>query len=195
MAKSSSHKIHVYGSATDTAVKCPFGQPFPDLRSSWILSGPTCSGKSQILMNLILRYYKGLFARVFVFSPSIKIDPTYGPLRKFLDQMSSDPQREPFYFDDLDQTQLGKIIDEQQAICESCKKRGIKEPEILIVVDDMADRPDVLNRRQSGRNQGGSWMTSLAVRGRHLHISCLVSTQCLNMVALCIRKNVRNILV
>ena len=97
-------------------------------------------------MNLILRYYKGLFARVFVFSPNIKIDPTYGPLRKFLDQMSSDPQREPLYFDDLDQTQLGKIIDEQQAICESCKKRGIKSPEILIVVDDMADRPDVLNR-------------------------------------------------
>ena len=38
-------------------------------------------------------------------------------------------------------------------------------------------------------------MTSLAVRGRHMHISWLVSTQCLNMVALCIRKNTRNILV
>ena len=38
-------------------------------------------------------------------------------------------------------------------------------------------------------------MVSLAVRGRHIHCSWMVSTQCLNMVSLPIRKNVRNILV
>lgn len=38
-------------------------------------------------------------------------------------------------------------------------------------------------------------MVSLAVRGRHMHVSWMVSTQCLNLVSLPIRKNVRNILV
>ena len=75
-----------------------------------------------------------------------------------------------------------------------CRKRKIKCPEILVVIDDMADRTDVLNRRSGARN-GGSHITSLAVRGRHSHISWIVSTQCLNLVCSPVRKNVRNLVI
>ena len=62
----------------------------------------------------------------------------------------------------------------------------------MIVVDDMADRADVLNKRSGARN-GGSHIMSLSVRGRHSCISFIVSTQALNLCCLPIRKNVRNI--
>ena len=132
-----------------------------------------------------------MFARIYVFSPSILIDDSYIELRKYLDKMSPN---EKLYFEDLDQNVLGKIISDQTAICEMCKKRKIQCPEILVVVDDMADRSDCLNRRSGARN-GGSHILSLAVRGRHSHISWMVSTQCLNLVCLPIRKNVRNLVI
>ena len=189
MAKSDIHKVHVYG--TGATVECPHGLPFASLPSSWIFSGPTSSGKSQAWLSLILRVYKGMFDRIYVFSPSILVDDSYTELRKFLDKMSPN---EKLYYEDLDQNVLGKIISDQTAICEMCKKRNLKCPEILCVIDDMADRSDVLNRRSSARN-GGSHIVSLAVRGRHSHISWMVSTQALNLVSLPVRKNVRNLII
>ena len=75
--------IHVYGGAAET-IPCPFGEPFPDLPTSFILAAPTASGKTMIILNLLLRYYKDMFARIWFFSPSIKLDPQYAPLRKYL---------------------------------------------------------------------------------------------------------------
>ena len=189
MGKTSVHEVHVYGHGS--TVECPHGLPFPSLPSSWIFSGPTCSGKSQAWLSLILRVYKGMFARVYVFSPSILVDDSYTELRKYLDKMSPN---EKLYHEDLDQNVLGKIIADQTAICEMGKKKSIKCPEICCIVDDMADRSDCLNRRSGARN-GGSHILSLAVRGRHSHISWMVSTQCLNLVCLPIRKNVRNLVI
>ena len=192
MGKSTNiHEVTVYGSGA-CGVPSP-GLPHPDLPSSWILSGPTCSGKSQAWLTLILKVYQGLWDRIFVFSPSILVDDSYVELRKYLDKMGGG--KEKLYFEDMDMTALGRILDEQRAICEMCKKQKIKCPEILVVVDDMADRADVLARRSGVKNQGGSHIVSLAVRGRHIHCSWMVSTQCLNLVSLPIRKNVRNILV
>jgi hypothetical protein len=187
MGKSDIHKVHVFGHGS--TVESPHGPPFPSLPSSWVFSGPTCSGKSQAWLTLILRVYKGMWDRIFVFSPSILVDDSYQELRKHLDKMSP---REKLYFDDMDMGALGKIIADQTAIVEMCKKNKQKPPQILIVVDDMADRSDVLNRRSGARN-GGSHILSLSVRGRHSCISFIISTQALNLCCLPIRKNVRNI--
>jgi len=187
MVQSDIHKVHVYGHGS--TVENPHGAPFPSLPSSWVFSGPTCSGKSQAWLSLILRVYKGMWDRIFVFSPSILVDDSYQELRKYLDKMSP---REKLYFDDMDMNALGKIIADQTAIVEMCKKNKQKPPQILCVCDDMADRSDVLNRRTGARN-GGSHIMSLAVRGRHSCISWIVSTQAWNLVSLPIRKNVRNI--
>jgi hypothetical protein len=145
-----------------------------------------------IILNILLRYYKGEFARIWFFSPSIKLDPQYAPLRKYLEQMS-DQQKEPLMFEELDQQALGKILEEQRLIVEDCRKRKIPAPQVCVVLDDMADRGDILNRRSGGSH--GSWLNTLACRGRHLNVTWMVSTQCLNLIGTVIRKNVRCMLV
>ena len=118
------NEIFVFGGASET-IPCPYGMPFPDLPTSFILAAPTASGKTMIILNILLRYYKDMFARIWFFSPSIKLDPQYAPLRKYLEKMS-DQDKEPLMFEDLDQQALGKILDDQKAICEECRKR--KQP-------------------------------------------------------------------
>ena len=186
--KPSGNAIHVYGGAAET-VPCPFGEPFPDLPTSFILAAPTASGKTQIILNLLLRYYKDMFARIWVFSPSIKLDPQYAPLRKYLEKMA-DEDKEPLTFEDLDQQALGRILDDQRAICEDCRKRKQKIPQVCVVLDDLADRGDILQKRQ-GAASGGSWLVSLATRGRHFGVTWIVSSQVLNLVGTVIRKNCR----
>jgi hypothetical protein len=74
MGSSSKNKIHVFSGAAET-IPCPFGEPFADLPTSFLLAAPTASGKTMIILNLLLRYYKDMFARIWFFSPSIKLDP------------------------------------------------------------------------------------------------------------------------
>lgn len=181
------NQLHIFGGAAETT-PCPFGEPFPDLPTSFLLAAPTASGKTMIILNLLLRYYKDQFARIWFFSPSIKLDPQYAPLRKYLEKMT-DQQKEPTMFEDLHQDVLGKLLDEQRSITEACRKRKMKPPQVCVVLDDLADRGDILTKRQGG-NQG-SWMVSLATRGRHFGVTWIISSQVLNLVGTVIRKNVR----
>ena len=182
------NQIHVFPGAAET-VPCPHGAPFPDLPTSFLLGAPTASGKTMIILNLLLRYYKDQFARIWIFSPSIKLDPQYAPLRKMLEKMT-DHQREPLMFEDMDQAALGKVLDEQRKITEECRKRKVKPPQVCVILDDLADRGDILQRRQGGTS-GGSWLVTLATRGRHFGVTWIISSQCLNLVGTVIRKNVR----
>ena len=154
--KPTRNQIHVYGGASET-VPCPFGsEPFPDLPTSFILAAPTASGKTMIILNLLLRYYKDMFARIWVFSPSIKLDPQYAPLRKYLEKMS-DQDKEPLMFEDLDQQALGKILAEQRLIVEECRKRKQPSPQVCVILDDLADRGDILQKRQGRPQVGAGW--------------------------------------
>ena len=183
--------IHIYDGAAET-VPCPYGQPFPDLPTSFLLAAPTASGKTMIILNLLLRYYKDMFARIWIFSPSIKLDPQYAPLRKYLEAMANQ-DKECLMYEDLDQKVLGKLLDEQRQITEQCRKRKIKAPQVCVVLDDLADRGDILTKRQGGAQ--GSWMISLATRGRHFGVTWIISSQVLNLVGTVIRKNVRSMCV
>ena len=144
----------------------------------------------MIILNLLLRYYKGQFSRIWIFSPSIKLDPQYAPLRKLLERMS-DQSKEPTMFEDLDQQVLGKLLEEQRLIVEQCRKRKMTAPQVCVILDDLADRGDILQRRQGGTS-GGSWLVTLATRGRHINCTWVISSQCLNLVGTVIRKNVRS---
>ena len=183
--------IHIYEGAAETA-PCSYGQPFPDLPTSFLLAAPTASGKTMIILNLLLRYYKDMFARIWIFSPSIKLDPQYAPLRKYLESMCNQ-DKECLMYEDLDQKVLGKLLDEQRMITEQCRKRKIKAPQVCVVLDDLADRGDILTKRQGGTQ--GSWMISLATRGRHFGVTWVISSQVLNLVGTVIRKNVRSMCV
>ena len=85
MGGAKGNEIHFYAGAAETT-PCPHGEPFPDLPTSFLRAAPTASGKTMIILNLLLRYYKDQFARIWIFSPSIKLDL----LRKYLEPVRPD---------------------------------------------------------------------------------------------------------
>jgi hypothetical protein len=90
----------------------------------------------------------------------------------------------------MDHAHLGKILDEQREIVEACRKRAVKPPQVLLILDDLGDQGDVLASRRGGKS-GGSWLTTLACRSRHLCLTWICSVQKLNQAGLTIRANTR----
>jgi hypothetical protein len=181
------NQIQLFGHAAET-IACPYGEPFAPIPTNICLVAPSGQGKTLILLNLLLKFYKDMFQRIWFFSPSIKLDPQYAPLRKYLEKMS-DQDKEPLMFEDLDQEALGRILHDQRQICEECRKRKQPIPQVCVVLDDMADRGDILTKRQGG--DSGSWLVTLATRGRHFGCSWIVSSQVLVLIGTILRKNCR----
>ena len=100
----------------------------------------------------------------------------------------SDGDKEPLIFEDLDQQALGRILTDQRLIVEECRKRKQPSPNVCLILDDLADRGDILQKRQ-GAASGGSWLVALATRGRHFGVTWIGSSQVLNLVGAVIRIN------
>ena len=49
-----------------------------------LLLGVSGGGKTVLLQNLILDVYRGCFERIFVFSPSVDIDQSWEPVKKYI---------------------------------------------------------------------------------------------------------------
>ena len=179
--------IDVFGAPAET-VPCPYGEPFPSIPTNFCLVSPSGGGKTVVLQNLLLKFYKGMFQRIWFFSPSIKLDPQYTPIRKYLEKMS-DQDKEPLMFEELEQQALGRILTDQRLICEECRKRKQPIPQCCVVLDDFGDRGDILTKRQGGNL--GSWIITLAVRGRHFGVSWIITSQVLRLLGTVIRKNCR----
>ena len=137
-----------------------------------LLLGPSGSGKGVLLANMILDLYKGCFERIYVFSPSINVDHTWEPVKKYISEIIDKKDDEPeFYYDSYDPESLGIIIDMQKKIVEYQKKQHNSKKifSVLIVVDDFADSPEF--------SRNSKLLHSLFTRGRHSGISTIVSTQ------------------
>ena len=137
-----------------------------------IILGPSGSGKGILLQNMILDIYKDCFERIYIFSPSITVDHTWQPVKKYISDkiMKSDDEPE-FYYDTYDPDSLDKIMDNQKKIVEYQKKQKDTKNifQILIIVDDHADDPAF--------SRNSKLLHSLFTRGRHSGISTIVSTQ------------------
>ena len=92
-----------------------------------IILGPSGSGKGILLQNMILDIYKDCFERIYIFSPSINVDHTWQPVKKYISEkiMKSDDEPE-FYYDTYDPESLDKIIDNQKNIVEYQKNKKIQ---------------------------------------------------------------------
>jgi len=134
----------------------------------------------------LLHQYRGCFERIYVFSPSIDIDMTWVPVKKYVEnELKVDLSKEPCFFDEWDPAALEKIITEQYKLIEFQKKRGYKKLfSILICIDDFADRPDLMHHN-------ANLLSRLFFRGRHLSINTLVSSQRLKSIASAIRANLQ----
>ena len=91
-----------------------------------IVLGPSGSGKTVLLTNLILDVYKGCFSRIYIFSPSIKVDTTWMPVKKYIEENDMCGKDEECFFDHYDPEDLEKIIDTQKKVAQYMKDHGKK---------------------------------------------------------------------
>jgi DNA replication protein DnaC len=54
----------------------------PRLPVRAVILGPSGSGKSILIQNMILNIYRNCFTRIYIFSPSIDVDSTWLPVKK-----------------------------------------------------------------------------------------------------------------
>jgi len=155
-----------------------------------IILGPSSAGKGVLLQNMILDIYRDCFERIYIFSPSINVDHTWLPVKKYISEKINKSDDEPeFYYDTYDPESLQKIIDTQKQIVEYQKKQKDTKYifQILIIVDDHADDPAF--------SRNSKLLHSLFTRGRHSGISTIVSTQKFAAIHPIIRVNATELIV
>ena len=135
------------------------------------------------LISLILEQYRGVFERIYIFSPSIDIDDGWIPVKKYIEQdLGVNTEREQAYWDEWDEAALRRIIQQQRKITEASKKLEMKKLyQVLIICDDLADVPQL--HRPNGA------LDTLFIRGRHMQISTLFSSQKLRLISAAVRVN------
>ena len=153
-----------------------------------IVLGPSGSGKSILLQNMILDIYKDCFSRIYIFSPSINVDyQTWLPVKKWIDSNINNTHDEQFYFDNFDENSLSDIINTQRKIVEYQKKHNHKKLfQILVIIDDFADNYKVSHH---------PLINALFTRGRHSQISTVIATQKFHALSNIIRINATDLYV
>lgn len=153
----------------------------PKIPMRGIFLGPSGTGKTNMLGNMIINMYNGCFERIYIWSPSIGIDSTY---QHIMDYQSKNMETEDdkLYFNQYNEFELEKIIEMQRKVIEYQKSQNMNKLfSICIIIDDFAD--DTKFSRNS------HMLHSLFTRGRHFGISTIVLTQKFNALAPIIRIN------
>ena len=79
-----------------------------------MLVGPSRSGKTVLLTKMILDIYKGCFSRIYIWSPSIDVDLTWKPVKDYIRNHIKTNDREKYYVDSYDPSELEQVIKTQQ---------------------------------------------------------------------------------
>ena len=97
-------------------------------------------GETVTLISLILEQYRGVFERIYIFSPSIDIDDGWIPVKKYIEEdLGVNAEREQAYWEDWDEAALRRIIQQQRKITEASKKLEMKKLyQVLVILDDPA---------------------------------------------------------
>ena len=154
-----------------------------------VLLGPSGSGKTVLLVSMILDIYRDCFARIYIWSPSVFVDHSWEPVKKYIEkELKINTEKEKTYFDEYNHADLENVIDTQYKLIDHMKKQEYKKLyNILIVIDDFADNPSFTRHSKL--------LHSLYTRGRHLMISTITSTQVFNALSPIIRKNITQLYV
>jgi hypothetical protein len=156
----------------------------PDLNLRWGFIGQSGSGKGVAMLDLLLRHYRGVFDRIYLYSKSSTIDKNWDPLKKYVEQeLGVDQREEQTFFDEFDAQAIQQQMDLQMKVAEEAKKMRMKAiPQVLWIIDDLADDPHVLHNNSN-------LIATLAIRSRHFGGNLWVSTQRFRSLATIIRIN------
>ena len=87
-----------------------------------VINAASGSGKSVLIQNLILDIYRGCFSRIYIFSPSIDIDDTWLPVKKFIADELTTTEDEQIYYPDFDGEAVQHILTTQKKVIDHQKK-------------------------------------------------------------------------
>ena len=113
------------------------------------------------------------------------MDPQWEPVKEYIRKdLGVNTDREQCWWDEWDEGALRQILAQQKKITQQSKQLGMKKLyQVLIVLDDMADSPQV------HKKTGDGILDTLFIRGRHYCINTWVSTQKLRLMPSAVRVN------
>ena len=138
-------------------------EPFPQTPgANGRFLAPSGMGKTTTLISMFLGPCAAVFDQIHVFSPSVDIDSAWIPVKKKAENMEGSS-----FHSDWNEKALRKILDDQKEKIKTLKDAKSTKflPQILTVIDDFADPPDIIH-------SAGGILTTLFIRGRHFGSSC-----------------------
>ncbi len=82
-----------------------------------IMLGPSGSGKSVLLQNIIIDIQQGCFENSFVTSPPIHIDKSWETVKHYItDVLKMNPEKEHCFMDHYDQQRLDAIVETKEKV-------------------------------------------------------------------------------
>ena len=82
----------------------------PKLPMRSMLCGPSSSGKTVLLSNMILDIYRNCSSRVYIWSRSIHVDSTWRPVKDYIRDHIKPSDKEKYYFDNYEPSELEQVI-------------------------------------------------------------------------------------
>ena len=122
--------------------------PYPPSQRSGAFLGPSGVGKTTTCLSMLMGPYKRVFSRVYVFSPSCAegVDPAWDSWRKFVRIHMRVPDEEQTMWDTWQPQILEKLIERHKKVNAHLKRKKHKKGYVILcLLDDFADRPDVMH--------------------------------------------------
>ena len=178
------HHVKVFKQQSYSGRGSPSSQVLPEMPLRGIVLGPSGGGKTVLLVSLLLHQYRGCFERIYVFSPSVDVDDNWLHVKQFSEkELGVDQHKEKTFYHEWQPEVIEALLERQLKLTEVSKKRGMRQLyQICIIIDDFADRADVMH-------SSGNILSSLFIRGRHGWISTIISSQKLRAISTPVRVN------
>lgn len=142
----------------------------PKVAFRWVFSGPSNSGKTNLARWVLDNMYKGnngksFFDRIYLFSPTAKLDPVWKDLKGL---------RNGDRVTELDEKGMGRLFEVFNRAIKRAKALGKdKAPHELVIIDDSIADTRFLN---------SLGFTKVFIAGRHGNVSVFMMTQSYNKV-------------
>ena len=156
-----------------------------------VFLGPSGTGKTNLICNLLLNHYRGCFEKIYIWSPTLPVDKTWDSVKEYCKKelKQTETKQDKYFFDSYNPEDMQKVIDTQFKVVEYMKNQGYKKLySICIIIDDFVDNAKFCH-------SNNSLLNTLFIKGRHMCISTLCTTQKFRCLSSIIRTQITEIYV
>ena len=149
--------------------------PYPHmegwLSARCLLTNPSGGGKGIVMLNLALKFWRGCFCRIYLFSHTADVDHTWGPLENYIRKELKVEESEQVFFNTFSEKKLEELLETQRKIVQWQKKNQPNEKihQILILIDDFGSDQNIMKHTKV--------LDKLYTQGRHIFVSTVISQQ------------------